>query len=778
MLKKLYYLLAILLLSGSFGFAQTGTGSVKGTVTDKSTGEPLPFVKVVAFQAGQQKGFAATDFDGKFLISSLAPGEYAIEVRFVGYTTIRKEGVIVNSDKLTVLPLELNPSDEMLDVVEVTYYEVPLIDKDGGASGATVTRDDISKMPTRSAQGIAATVGGVYNAEGTEGLSIRGARSDATYYYIDGIKVRGSSALPKSAIQEVAVITGGVPANYGDLTGGIVSITTRGPSAKYFGSFEGVTSGFYLNGEDPNGYDGRVFGLDKYAYNLVEGMISGPLLMKTDSSGQQKPVLGFFLSANYTDVLDNRPLANGGAYRLKQEVRDSLLANPLRPTGQEGGGAYYNSDFLRHSEDPALSSFEQVPWRMNARNSSFSAAGKIDVNAGPNINLTFGGNMAYSNFSRYSYRNSLMNFENFGETRNLDWRVYGRFTQRFNNNLEGSTSKIKSAFYSLMVDYSQSHGRTWDATHEDRIFNYGHVGKFETYREKTYEFNQNNDSLIMTGFNDTLVEFTPSTNNQAFAAITSQYFDIYAGDPEGNYENLFQIEQGNGLRNGDVPQTVYGIWDNLGTPFNFYGFNQQDQFRITGSGTINLNDHAFSLGFEYEQRWDRSFGSGRTGPIGLWTIARQYMNSHIRELDKSKVDFDYYGTYPRVTYERLNASEGEFGGQKENDAQYFFDYNVREKLELNTDGTDFVDIDKLDPDFFTLDMFSADELLNSGNNYFTWYGYDHTGQKVRGNTDINGYFNDFDENGNYSRTIGAFQPIYMAGYIMDKFAFDDIIFKI
>ncbi len=276
MLKNLKLLCAILLLSASFGFAQTGTGTIKGSVVDESTGEPLPFVKVVVLQNGQQQGFAATDFDGKFLVSSLSPGEYAVEVRFVGYQTIRKEGVIVNSDRYTILPLELGASDEMLDVVEVTYYEVPLIDKDGGASGATVTRDDISKMPTRSATGIAATVGGVYQSEGDgENLSIRGTRSDATYYYIDGIKVRGSSALPKSAIQEVSVITGGVPANYGDLTGGIISITTRGPSAKYFGSFEGVTSGFYFNGNDPLGYDGTVVGLDKYAYNLVEGMISG-----------------------------------------------------------------------------------------------------------------------------------------------------------------------------------------------------------------------------------------------------------------------------------------------------------------------------------------------------------------------------------------------------------------------------------------------------------------------------------------------------------------------
>jgi hypothetical protein len=58
----------------------------------------------------------------------------------------------------------------------------------------------------------------------------------------------------------------------------------------------------------------------------------GTLLFKKDSLGnKEKPVLGFLLSANYTNQLDSRPLANGGGYRIKKEVRDEILANPLIP---------------------------------------------------------------------------------------------------------------------------------------------------------------------------------------------------------------------------------------------------------------------------------------------------------------------------------------------------------------------------------------------------------------------------------------------------------------
>ena len=99
MLKNLKLILTTFLLSAGFAFSQTGMGTIKGTVTDKESGDALPFVKVIVFQNDQQKGFAATDFDGKFLISSLTPGEYDVEVRFVGYQPVRQEGVVVNSDK-------------------------------------------------------------------------------------------------------------------------------------------------------------------------------------------------------------------------------------------------------------------------------------------------------------------------------------------------------------------------------------------------------------------------------------------------------------------------------------------------------------------------------------------------------------------------------------------------------------------------------------------------------------------------------------------------------
>jgi hypothetical protein len=785
MIQKITFLILSVLLTTAYGFGQGGLGTIKGTVTDGESKEPIPFCKVVLKKGTSISATATTDFDGKFQINSVEVGTYDVEVKndVESYQASLLTGVIVSSNQIRFLD-DITLSKKTTEMAEVTIkaYRIPLINKDGGASGATVSREDIARMPVRSAAAVAGTVGGV-NVDESGSMSVRGGRSDGSYFFIDGIKVRGSSNLPKSAIEEVSVIVGGLPANYGDITGGVVSITTRGPSSTYFGSAEIVSSGFYINGADKDGYDGKVFGLDKYGYNLFEGMLSGPLWMQKDAEGNKtKPRLGFLISANYTNELDSRPLA-GGSYRIKKDVRDYLVANPLRPTAS-GSGTYNNSNFLRTSD------FEKVDWRMNARSSDLSAQAKIDVKTGPSVNLTFGGSMNYGRGSSYNRTGSLFNFANFGVDRSLEWRVFGRLTQRFTNDKEGSSSKLKSAFYTLMVDYSQNQYNSYDPKHEYNLFNYGHVGKFTTTRERTYAFNNVTQVDEQDGIRDVRVDFEPSETNSQLAAITTQYYNIFAGKPVGNYENLNQITQGNALRNGDGPNSVYDIWSNIGSPYNYFGKQQNTQFRFSGSGSVNLGDHSITLGFEYEQRADRGWTSGTTsngggnGPMGLWGTSRLLANKHIKELDKSKATIVENGNTQTISYDQLNtgyaytSGTNTYGGDDKGDQQSFFDFNLRKKLGLPTDGTDFLDIDQYDPSMFTLDMFSADELLNSGNSFVSYWGYDHTGKKNRGKTDINKYFEDLDENGNYVRKVGAFQPVYMSGYLMDKFAFNDLVFNV
>jgi len=771
MYKKFTLTFVIIIFSFLSAHSQVSGGSIKGKVLDELS-EGMPFVNVAIYQFGNLKGGATTDMDGRFKISNLDAGSYDLEIKFVGYQSYRVEGLVVKGGKLLPLdPIKLKEATELLTEYEVVTYKVPLIDKDGGASGGTVTREDLAKMPGRSATSIATTVGGVQSDANGNITSVRGSRGDATYYYIDGIKVRGSTSLPKSAIEEVNVMTGGVPANYGDATGGIISITTRGASRFYFGGIEVVSSGVKLGD--------NTYGLDNYGYNLVEGVISGPLLMKKDSTGKKTdPILGFFVSGNFSNVIDSRPLAID-QYRLRPSMRDSLinpeLLGPLRPTGL-GFGAFYNTDFLNSSH------FEKVKFRQNVASTNASLAGKIDVNAGPNMNITFGASGAYAQRNGADFTSSLFNFDNYGKFTDVDWRAYGKFTQRFQQVLEEgqapSKGGVKNAFYTIMVDYSKSYSYSQDATHDDNYFNYGYLGKFEIDKENSYEFTDYDDNGVLdrvqTGVNDLQVTFTPSETNSDMAAITNQYFTLY-DDVVGNYENYTQLLDGGALLNGMLPDNVYGLWRNIGYAYNGSTKNNQTQFRVTGIGSADVGDHALSIGFEYEQRTDRYFG---VSPVGLWQLMRQLANSHTdygRALDENQASLSYFGSFLQVDFATLNGAEGDYSG---GDAQAYFDYNLRNALNLDPDGTEFINVDELDPTFYSLNMFSADELLNQGSSYVTYYGYDHTGKKISGRPSFDDFFTAKDEYGNYTRPVGAFEPIYIAGYIMDKFSFDDLIFNV
>jgi len=753
MYKKLYFL-AIVLVFALPSFAQTGSGSLKGVIKDEKTGETIPFAAVVAKEGETQIAGTATDIDGKYTIKPLRPGKYDLYIQVVGYNTKMIAGVLVKADKITFQDVNMAGGIN-LEEIDVVEYVVPLIDKDGGASGGTVSSEDIAKMPLRDASSIATTVAGV-TADADGDLNVRGARSDNTYYYIDGVKVIGSTQLPKSAIQEVSVITGGVPANYGDVTGGIINITTKGAAPKLYGGIELLSSGF------KSGEDG--VGLDKFGYNLVEGYLSGPLAFKKDSLGnRERSVLGFFISGNYISELDNRPTF--GLTKINDDARQRLIDNPLR-INTAGTAAQYNAEFL-HDD-----SFHAVSTRQNAKEEQVNATAKLDISPSELFDISVGLNYNWQKRNRTRYvrfGRDLMNSEFNPQSIDKDLRTYVRFVQRFKNNPNGKG--VKNAFYSILADYTVSSGEFQDPDHTDNYFNYGYLGKYETHSQPFYAFDDNRQAYVHAGFEDTLVTYAPSNVNSEAAAVTNQYFSFFGDNENGNISSLTAIQAGNGLLNGEGPPPAYGLWAHPGTRSNFYRKYDNQQFRISANGSADIGEHALQLGIEFEQRIESRFalGDNGRGPRDLWTLSRLQANSHLRELDRSDSTITFpEGTYAYITYPVLI----------DLNSQSTFDRNLRTSLGMDPDGDVIIDVDALDPEQLNLGLFSPDELLNSGVNYVEYRGYDYTGKKTSGSSNFNDFFTQTGDDGNFTRSIGAYSPNYVAGYIMDKFALNDIIFNV
>jgi len=762
MLKKIYLLFATIFIS-TVAFAQTGT--FKGSVLDDLSGEAIPFANVIIERNGTQTAGTTTDFDGKFTIKPIEPGTYTVKATFVGYQNFVMTGLIISANKITFQDLKLSSGIQKGEVV-IVEYKKPLIDQDN-ITGSTKTAEEIVAMPTRSVASVAATSAGIYQRDEGESLNVRGSRSDATDYYIDGIKVRGSLGVPQSAIEQITVMAGGLPAQYGDATAGIISITTKGPSNKFFGGAEMESSSLF----------------DKYNKNIFGLNLSGPILKgRNDDGTKGNSIIGYFLSGEFRMVDDSDPSAIGN-WRIKQKKLDWLKENPFRPAPDVSAG------FLQEAEFVTISDLEKVQARQNVAQKRISISGKLDFKPSKTTFLSLGGNYYYNTGHSYTRTYSLFNSNNNAQSISNTWRIFGKLTQKFGDQEaddEESASTIKNAFFTIQGDYTRNQYKTQDDSHNENIFDYGYIGKFNTYKENIYDSGTIYDTTrsqyfsgqIHSGWTDTLYTFKAGSLNPDAAIYTNKYFEMFRDYGMTSYIGGYGMDgvirtpldlQGVGLRNGERSQSIYSLWYPFGREYNYYGYSYYSQTTFKASGSADIKDHEFSFGVEYEQRLDASWG---VNPVGLWGYMRQLTNKHLTQLDLANPHpvFDENGIYKdTVNFDRLYVAE----------EQSFFDSNLRKDIfgKTNINNTEWIDVDSYGPDKFDLSWFSADELLNNGGSYVGYYGYDYLGNRHTSQPTFSDFLNK-KVDGNYTRPIAAFQPIYTAGYVQDKFAIEDLIFNV
>ena len=113
---------------------------IQGEVIDANTGEPMPFTKI-SFPSNPSIG-VITDVDGKFSVS-VPRNERQIIASFVGY---QSSTLSINT-----------PYIKFFLVADEVNLEEVVVMSDDVYSNSTITREDISRLPVRSADGIIAS---------------------------------------------------------------------------------------------------------------------------------------------------------------------------------------------------------------------------------------------------------------------------------------------------------------------------------------------------------------------------------------------------------------------------------------------------------------------------------------------------------------------------------------------------------------------------------------------------------------------------------------------
>lgn len=163
-------------------------GAIKGTISDETTSEPLPYVNVVL--TGTNIG-ATTDINGTFIINGIEEGNHKIKASFIGYTAFESDIIEVKNGITSIANFYLSPGLTDLEevVIRVSNFERP---EDVAHSMQKISIDEIRSNPGANgdiSKVIQSFPGVSSGASFRNDIMVRGGGPAENTFYLDEIEV-------------------------------------------------------------------------------------------------------------------------------------------------------------------------------------------------------------------------------------------------------------------------------------------------------------------------------------------------------------------------------------------------------------------------------------------------------------------------------------------------------------------------------------------------------------------------------------------------------------
>ena len=295
-MKRKICLLILPLLFFSFDLIFAQTGTVRGNIFDKETGEPIIYGNVLL--KGTTMG-TNTDFDGFFSIGNVPAGDYTLVATYIGYDSIAMD-ITVKSGGIVYQRLNMVPNSVTLGTVDVSGRKEQARN-DVQISKVTVTPKQIRSLPSTGgesdiAQYLTVLPGIIVSGDQGGQLYIRGGSPIQNKILLDGMTIYNQfhsigffSVFETETIRSVDVLTGVFNAEHGGRISAVVDIKTREGNKKKFG------------------------GLVSASPFQVKGLFEGPIKKLSDNGGGstsflltgKHSYLAETSKALYSDATDN-----------------------------------------------------------------------------------------------------------------------------------------------------------------------------------------------------------------------------------------------------------------------------------------------------------------------------------------------------------------------------------------------------------------------------------------------------------------------------------------
>src|SRR6266446_4394082 len=274
--------LSIFLFGAATVNAQTGQGTLTGSVTD-SSGAIISGVSVIV--RNQNTGFtynAGTTQEGIYRVPYLNVGSYEITYEAHGFKKLARKDIPIRSTET----LRLDVSLEVGNVVESVEVSAgaQLLETETATTGHLVTGTELITLPTpqMKIESMLWYVSGVTSQSGNGHTA--GGRSRAFQFTTDGVSgtnpgegVVGTGrqiTTVEHDMQEVKILTTALPAEYGHSGGGVVNIAYKSGTNQFHGLAEEryvSKSMIHRYWQDPTVVSGT------FAFHLMSASISGPI---------------------------------------------------------------------------------------------------------------------------------------------------------------------------------------------------------------------------------------------------------------------------------------------------------------------------------------------------------------------------------------------------------------------------------------------------------------------------------------------------------------------
>ncbi|HTZ49821.1 MAG TPA: TonB-dependent receptor [Verrucomicrobiae bacterium] len=304
----------VLFVSGAR--AQTGTTSVRGTVTDKSGAVVAGATVTLDEPSLNVQRTATSSATGGYEFPALQPGTYSLTVTAPGFRKYEQKNIelLVNVPTTLNVLLQVGATTETVEVSAISQT----INTTDASLGVAFGENQVKQLPLESRNVgdlLSLQAGVVYTGDNpsidtntdTRSGSVNGARSDQSNVTLDGIPVNPKggyafqSVLPVTldSVEEFRVTTSNAEADEGSAGGAQVALVTKSGTNAFHGSAYEYNRNSYFSANDyflkqsqiQNGQPNTPQFLNR---NIFGGSVGGPI---------KKDRLFFFL--NYEAYRDS-----------------------------------------------------------------------------------------------------------------------------------------------------------------------------------------------------------------------------------------------------------------------------------------------------------------------------------------------------------------------------------------------------------------------------------------------------------------------------------------